>query len=271
MGNFFGEIAHRAGDLVSYPVKVSKDLVTHPKKGWNELTHLYSHNEHEDQRLFQQGFGIHGWVGKHPQETAAAVVATIFGGWAAWGAYGAGAAGGAMGAAGGGAGSGTIAAGTAIGQTVPATPAMISGTAGAAGSGSFATGAGATYAASATPSYSILAGSGYGVGGSYATTLGGEASVGNTGLSTSTNWMDYAKKGYQAYNSMKNGGQQQGSQQQSQPQSPESRQFHSQLLGQMMNTNAPNINVQAPVNNNEMNQVQPVQNNLSGSAFQNQY
>ncbi|EHB2726793.1 hypothetical protein JXH92_003679 [Salmonella enterica subsp. enterica serovar 4,[5],12:b:-] len=41
-------------------------------------------------------------------------------------------------------------------------------------------------ALTATPSFSILAGSGYGVGGSMATTLGGETAVANTGLTGST-------------------------------------------------------------------------------------
>ena len=214
MANFFGEIFKRAGDLVSHPVKISKDLITHPSKGWHELTHLYTHNEHKDQDLFQKGFGIHGWVGKHPQESAAAVVATIFGGWAAWGAYGAGAAGGAAGtagtaaggtAAGAGAGAGGsgIAAGTVIGQTVPATPGMIAAANGggaAIGTGANAVSAG--YAATATPSMEILAGSGYGVGGSYATTLGGEAQFTNTGL-VSDSWGSKAKQYYDNYQRVK--------------------------------------------------------------------
>lgn len=197
MGNLFSEIAHRVGDLVSYPVKSTKDLITNPKKGIKDWEHLYTHNEHEDQRLFQQGFGIHGWVGKHPQETAAAVVATIFGGWAAWGAYGAGAAGGATaGAAGGTAGGSGIAAGTTIGQTVPAIPSAASMMSG--------TGAAVTSA----PSYSIVAGSsGAGTslssGGYMATHLGGEAEISNTGLTSGgSSWMDWAKRGNQINNMM---------------------------------------------------------------------
>lgn len=53
-----------------------------------------------------QKAGIRGWVGKHPNESIGALVATIWGGWAAAGAYGAGAAGGAGGAAGGAGGAG---------------------------------------------------------------------------------------------------------------------------------------------------------------------
>lgn len=201
MGNIFKEVASRAGDLVSYPVKATKDLIIHPSKGIKEWEHLYTHNEHEDQRLFQNGFGIRGWIGDHPQESAAAVVATIFGGWAAWGAYGAGAAGGATAGASGAAGAGaagtaggsTIAAGTAIGQTVPAIPSAASMMSG--------TGAAVT----SSPSYTILAGSGYGTGGSFATTLGGEAPVANTGFtgSSGSSWYDRAQKIQQLSNQTK--------------------------------------------------------------------
>lgn len=231
MANFFGEIFKRAGDLVSHPVKISKDLVTKPSKGWKELTHLYTYNEHKDQDLFQKGFGIHGWIGDHPQESAAAVVATIFGGWAAMGAYGGTAAGGAgattagaSGAAGAtGAGGSGIAAGTVIGQTVPATPGMIAAANGggaAIGTGANAVSAGYAATAGSGTSYSILAGSGYGVGGAYPTTLGGEATVGNTGLTSGTSWGQKAKQYYDYYqkvNQLSNMGQQQPQQQEPQP------------------------------------------------------
>ncbi|HDU5574525.1 TPA: hypothetical protein RFV54_001058 [Klebsiella aerogenes] len=156
MGNIFSEIGKRAGDLVSYPVKIGKDLVTHPSKGWHELTHLYTHNEHKDQDLLQKGFGIHGWVGKHPQETAAAVVATIFGGWAAWGAYGAGAAG--------------TAAGTATGAT---TGAVGGGTAAASAGGAMSFGGAAGSAMAYTPTASAVLGGSGGVG---------AAGIGSTGV-----------------------------------------------------------------------------------------
>ncbi|WP_421664990.1 hypothetical protein [Pantoea agglomerans] len=142
MGNFLGEIGKRVGDLVSHPVKISKDLVTDPSKGWDELTDLYTHNEHKDQDLFQKGFGIKGWVGDHPQETAAAVVASIFGGWAAAGAYG-----GAAGTAAGGAASTGAATGSAAGL-------------GSAGSGITGFGAGV----SATPFSGAAGASGIGAG-----------------------------------------------------------------------------------------------------------
>jgi len=158
MGNFLGEIGKRVGDLVSHPVKISKDLVTDPSKGWDELTDLYTHNEHKDQDLFQKGFGIKGWVGDHPQETAAAVVASIFGGWAAAGAASTGA--GTGSAAGlGSAGSGM----TGFGAGVSATP--FSGAAGASGIGAGSVSATPFSAAGSSLAYapsssSVLAGTG---------------------------------------------------------------------------------------------------------------
>ncbi len=224
MANLFSEVFKRAGDLVSYPVKMGKDMVTNPSKGWKELTHLYSHNEHKDQDLMK-GLGIGGWVGKHPQETAAAVVGTVFGGWMAAGAYGAGAAGGATagaagttgataagtGAAASGASTGAISAGTVIGQTVPATPGMIAAANG--GGAAIGTGANATsaaYALTATPSYSIASGaSSTGVslasGGAPASHLTGQtASVGSASgtnpASTATGWKGYVKDAIRLYN-----------------------------------------------------------------------
>lgn len=170
MGNFLGEIGKRVGDLVSHPVKISKDLVTDPSKGWDELTDLYTHNEHKDQDLFQKGFGIKGWVGDHPQETAAAVVASIFGGWAAAGAYGGAAGTAAGGAASTGVGTGSAAglgsAGsgmTGFGAGVSATP--FSGAAGASGIGAGSVSATPFSAAGSSLAYapsssSVLAGTG---------------------------------------------------------------------------------------------------------------
>lgn len=180
MGNFLGEIGKRVGDLVSHPVKISKDLVTDPSKGWDELTDLYTHNEHKDQDLFQKGFGIKGWVGDHPQETAAAVVASIFGGWAAAGAYGGASAGGAAGTAGGaaaGTAGGTISSGAGVGFGSATTGATGWG-AGSVGATPFATGS-ATL--SYAPSSATLLG---GTGGSL--TAGGTIGAGSTGATAGT-------------------------------------------------------------------------------------
>ncbi len=188
MSNFFESVLKMGEHSVTQPFKAVKQTFQgHPDQAFKDLFHDASRTGQD----VAHSLGIRGWVGSHPMQSVAALVATIFGGWAAWGAYGAGAAGGATGAAAGsaGAGSGTIAAGTAIGQTVPAIPSVAAMTSG--------TGAAVT----ATPSYTVLAGAGYGTGGSYATTLGGEAEITNTGLASSGGgWMEKAKDFYNIYN-----------------------------------------------------------------------
>ncbi|EDH7741215.1 hypothetical protein CB599_11685 [Salmonella enterica subsp. enterica serovar Adjame] len=202
---------------VKRPLEAGKDLIHgHPGKAFQDLRHIVSDNEKAQSKGFGD-IGIHGWVGKHPLESAAAVVATIFGGWAAWGAYGAGAAGsaaGAAGTAGGTAGSG-VAAGTMIGQTVPMTPGMIGA---AAGQGS-AIGVGGSAAANAAaastaPSFEILSGaSSSGVamnaGTPFVSHLGGEAEIGNTGgISGSTvgsSWQDWARDANRVNNMVNQG------------------------------------------------------------------
>lgn len=278
MGNIFKEVAHRVGDLVSYPVKIGKDLVTHPSKGWNELTHLYTHNEHKDQDLFQKGFGIHGWVGKHPQETAAAVVATIFGGWAAAGAYGgagAGAAGaGAAGSSGALAGGGSALAGSGAGAAGYGTAATSAGSlfnsgvagtlgssaggtmsaAGAGGSASFgvgATSAGSVFNASA--GYTGVAGSGSGYLGSASATGSG--------------WFENAQTAYKRYNQLKQMTNQGGSQEQQQfgqPQAPQSQNLLGAYQGagnSGQNTATPQTTSQLLGNNSQFN----------GTGFKNQF
>ncbi|WP_407903974.1 hypothetical protein [Escherichia coli] len=215
---FAKHIEHTA---ISQPKAIVTDLA-HGKfdKAFGDWKHTFGQNERDLQGVFQKA-GIGGWVGKHPQESIGALVATIFGGWAAWGAYGAGAAGSATGAAAGAGGGSGVAAGTVLGQTVPATPGMIAAANG--GGAAIGTGANATaaaYAATATPSYSILAAPGYGTGGSFATTLGGEAQIGNTGFSTATSWTDKAKQYYDTYQKI-NQFAQQGQNQQQQNRSPQ--------------------------------------------------
>ncbi len=184
---------------ITQPFKAVKQTFQgHPDDAFKDLFHDASRTGQD----VAHSVGIRGWVGSHPMQSVGAAVATIFGGWAAMGAYGAGAAGGATGAAAGAGGAGAagtaggsgIAAGTVIGQTIPAIPSVASMTSG--------TGAAIT----ATPSYSILAGaspSGLSLssGGAAATHLGGEAAVSNTGLSSSASggWFDKAKSLYNVY------------------------------------------------------------------------
>lgn len=103
LGGLFKGGIHRAGELIEQPFQVTRDIIKDPKHGFDTLKKIPGQNERNDSKMLSDG-GIGGWVGKHPQETAAAVVGTIFGGWAAAGAYGAGAAGTAGAAGAGGAG-----------------------------------------------------------------------------------------------------------------------------------------------------------------------
>lgn len=191
MSNFFGAIADRVGDLVSKPVSLIKDTIKNPKEGLKEWGDLYTHNTHKDQDLFQNGLGIRGWVGDHPQESAAAVVGSIFGGWMAAGAYGGAAAGGAGTAAGASGAGATAGVGTAAGASGTAATGLGSGvgfgsaTTGATGYGAGSIGATPFATGSATLSYapssaSILGGS----GGSL--TAGGTVGAGSAGATAGT-------------------------------------------------------------------------------------
>lgn len=206
MPNFFSAVEHLGRQSITQPFKsVGEALHGHPGKGFQDLFHSASKAGSD----VAHSVGIRGWVGDHPMQSVAALVATIFGGWALWGAAGTGAAGGATAgaagsaggtaaAAGGTAGGSGIAAGTVIGQTVPAIPSAASMMSG--------TGAAVT----ATPSYSIVAGtSGAGTslssGGYMATHLGDEAEISNTGLTSGgSSWMDWAKKANQTNNMLNN-------------------------------------------------------------------
>ncbi|EEO4608489.1 hypothetical protein G6S93_004415 [Salmonella enterica] len=190
MANFlkaFGK--HIEHTVISQPKHILTD-VAHGRfdKAFNDYKSTFGQNERDLQQVFQ-GAGIRGWVGKHPQESIGALVATVFGGWAAWGAYGAGAAGGAAGTAGGAAG-GATGAGSALAYTPTASTALggagsfsgaSTGAFSAAGSGAGAgagagAGSGFSFASASTPSLSymptqstVLGGSGSGISGSTAT------------------------------------------------------------------------------------------------------
>lgn len=161
LGGLFKGGLHRAGELIEQPFQVTRDIIKDPKHGFDTLKKIPGQNERNDSKMLSDG-GIGGWVGKHPQESAGALVASIFGGWAAAGAYGAGAAGtagaagaGSAGAAGtgasaiGGAGAGAYMApaaaggvsttGGALASSAPATSSLLSmGHAGVGAAGSTA-------------------------------------------------------------------------------------------------------------------------------------
>ena len=136
--------------------------------------HTFGDNNDHEEKLFGD-VGIRGWVGKHPTESAGAVVGSIFGGIYAAGAYGAtaaagsGAAAGGSGAAAGVAGTGSSALGGA-GVGAYMAPAASGGVT-ATGTGAGLTSTGALSAASANaPSTMALINMGNaGVGASSAT------------------------------------------------------------------------------------------------------
>lgn len=114
------------------PVGILKDVGKGDfKAAGKDFQHTFGDNERAESKLFKDA-GIRGWVGDHPEETAGAVVASIFGGWAAAGAYGAGAAGtaGAGAAGAGGAGAGAAGGGALAGGTTGITSGALSGVAG---------------------------------------------------------------------------------------------------------------------------------------------
>ena len=152
MAGFFDFIQHSGIDPVKSsiqrPIQAGGDLLKgKPGKAYTDLRHIVSDNE-KAQSKGMGDYGLRGWVGKHPLESAGALVATIYGGAAAAGAYGAGASGTAAagsGAAGSSAGAGAFGGGALGGSTVPATPGMVAASNG--GGAAIGTGANATSAA----------------------------------------------------------------------------------------------------------------------------
>lgn len=230
---------------IKRPLEAGKDLIHgHPGKAFQDLRHIVSDNE-KAQSKGMADYGLRGWVGKHPLETAAAVVATVFSGGSIWGAWGAGASGAAGSAAGGAtaAGAGTAAvggsgaaAGTGAMGMATSWSAWAGGASGASSAaGTASAGAGlSTFGASGTAATSALASNaaagtgalgmttGYGAyaSGTAASSMGaGVASGGSMGAgsgfagssvpssSGSMTWQDWVQQGNRA-NNMLNKGQQ---------------------------------------------------------------
>jgi hypothetical protein len=95
-------------------------------EAWSDLKHMPGNQERANSKTLNS-FGVRGWVGDHPGETAAAIVASIFGGSAL---LGGGAAGATAGTSASTAAPITAAVGTSTGQTVAS-----GATAGGTGSG----------------------------------------------------------------------------------------------------------------------------------------
>lgn len=173
---FAKALGHGVWETVEHPFRIGRDVVQgKPGEAWNEFKGAFGENERNAQ-VEAQKLGIGGWVGKHPQESVAALIATIFGGWMAAGAYGAA---GAAGAAGSGAGAGAAGTGATLGGTAAGTGAGLGSAGGlsagtglgsglttmgtsmsyGAGTAGFGSGLGMTAAPTAS---SVLAGSGLG-------------------------------------------------------------------------------------------------------------
>lgn len=221
MANFLSTI----GDYIKQtawdqPVGILKDVGKGDFKGaFNDWRHTFGDNERAESKI-ANGMGIGGWVGKHPEETAGAVVASIFGGMYAAGAYGATAAGGAGGAAGTAGATGATTSAASAGSALAYTPttstvlggagSFSGGTSGSlfagstAGNAAAATGEGFSFASSATPALSYTPTTSTVLGGS------GSGATASTSAGGSSPWLKYAAQ-------FANANQQQQGQQQQQP------------------------------------------------------
>lgn len=78
-----------ATDSILSPLKVVKSVAKGDfSQAWTDLKHIPGNQERANSKTLNS-MGIRGWVGDHPGETAAGVVASIFGGGALYGAGGA--------------------------------------------------------------------------------------------------------------------------------------------------------------------------------------
>lgn len=124
-----------AWDSIKSPMNVLKDLGKGDFSGaWKDLKHIPGNQERANSKTLNS-FGIRGWVGDHPGETAAAIAGSILGGSALMGG-GAAAGSGAAGASGSTAAPITAAVGTPVTQTGTAGATGTAGTAAASGTGS---------------------------------------------------------------------------------------------------------------------------------------
>lgn len=149
MSNFISSAWSGAWDSIKSPMNVLKSVKNGDFSGaWKNLKAIPGNQERANSKTLNSA-GIRGWVGDHPGESAAAIVASIFGGSALA------AGGGASGAAGGAGGSSAAPITAAVGT--PTTGATAGTTASASG-GSAMSGA-TNYAAALQGASSILSAS----------------------------------------------------------------------------------------------------------------
>lgn len=95
MSNVIKSVWSGAADSILSPVKVVKSAVKGDfSQAWKDLKHIPGNQERANSKTLNS-LGVRGWVGDHPGETAAGIVASIFGGTALMGGGGASASSGA--------------------------------------------------------------------------------------------------------------------------------------------------------------------------------
>ncbi|AJJ62741.1 hypothetical protein [Yersinia aldovae] len=80
MSNVIKSVWSGAADSILSPVKVVKSAVKGDfSQAWKDLKHIPGNQERANSKTLNS-LGVRGWVGDHPGETAAGVVASLFGG-----------------------------------------------------------------------------------------------------------------------------------------------------------------------------------------------
>lgn len=186
MANFLGSLWDSAMVPVNSAIDSTKDLFKGDVKGaLGNIKHLPGDSERANSKLLNN-MGVRGWVGDHPNESAAAVIAAMFGGSALLGGGAAGAGGSAGAGAGvGGTGASTVGGtgmsaylGPSVGSGAPTTtfPGLLN-----AGTASSTQAASVAPAASfGSPQAAYAAGQGQGLGATNAILNAGNAGVGNS-------------------------------------------------------------------------------------------
>ncbi|QMV48206.1 hypothetical protein PQC36_gp036 [Proteus phage Vb_PmiP-P59] len=176
MANFLGSLWDSAMVPVNSAIDTTKDLFKGDTKGaLGNIKHLPGDSERANSKLLNS-LGVRGWVGDHPNETAAAVIAATLGGPVLLG--------GSAGAGAGGTGASTVGGtgmsaylGPSVGSGAPTTtfPGLLN-----AGTASSTQAASMAPAASfASPQAAYAAGQGQGLGATNAILNAGNAGIGN--------------------------------------------------------------------------------------------
>ncbi len=80
MSNVIKSVWSGAADSILSPIKVVKSAVKGDfSQAWKDLKHIPGNQERANSKTLNS-LGVRGWVGDHPGETAAGIVASLFGG-----------------------------------------------------------------------------------------------------------------------------------------------------------------------------------------------